>query len=283
MQSILRSSAHYPTSLATCRPAPEDIYFEGDLAAANRPLHSVIGSRTMTSYGSAVISLLIPPLVRAGLGIVSGLAYGVDSAAHRCALQHGGTGVAVLGSALDRLYPTTHRLLAAELVEKGGLLLSQFPPGTPGYKGNFPLRNRLIAGLAPVLLIIEAADPSGTFSTAHAALDLGREVCVVPADITRAQSNGTLRLLKEGARAVSTPEDILSLYQLSIPLEAPNLLRPALTGSLASLYACISRGTTSIDALVQETGFPVATTQSLLSVLELDGYITLQQSAWHAI
>lgn len=280
MQVLSSPADRYPHSFGQVRPPPAELYYQGDLAVLDRPALSVTGSRKMSSYGSQVLHSILPPLIRAGLVIVSGLAYGVDAEAHRCTLQHGGQGVAVIGSALDCFYPPSHSGLGKELTTKGGLLLSEYPPGTPGFKSHFPARNRLIAALAPVLLIIEAADPSGTFSTARAALDLGREVCVVPADITREQSNGTLRLLKDGARPVSSAEDLIALYQLPLPLQVQTLLKPALTGSPATLYACISRGISKVDALVEETGWGIATIQALLSVLELDGYITLRASQW---
>ncbi|HSI20536.1 MAG TPA: DNA-processing protein DprA [Verrucomicrobiae bacterium] len=280
MHTLTQDSAHFPPSLKEARPIPESLYYNGSLDALSRPLISIVGSRKMSTYGSAVLQALVPPLVQAGLVVVSGLAYGVDAAAHRCALDHGGTGIAVIGSSLDQLYPASHTSLADKLVRSGGIVLSEYPPGTPGFKFHFPRRNRIIAALSPVLLIIEAADPSGTFSTARAALEMGKEVCVVPADITRGQSNGTLRLLKDGARPVSCPEDILSLYQMQLPLLAKEPLQPALTGSPATLYASISHGLTSVDALAQDTGFNIATVQALLSVLELDGYITYRQSQW---
>lgn len=283
MLTLTDLAAEYPATFGVVRPPPDVMYGQGSTEALVKPALSVVGSRKMSKYGEVVLNLILPPLIRAGLVIVSGLAYGVDAAAHRCTLEHGGVGIAVIGSSLDRLYPPMHSRLASDLVEKGGLILSEYPPGTPGFKGHFPARNRLIAALSPVLLIIEAADPSGTFSTARAALDMGREVCVVPADITREQSNGTLRLLKEGARPVSCAEDIIALYQLSLPIQIQPPLRPALTGSPATLYAFISQGVNSADALMQETGWSISTVQALLSVLELDGYITFGTSQWQII
>ena len=283
MQMFPRGSPHYPILLNEGRPAPEAVYIEGAAEVLKRPTLSVIGSRKMSAYGRAVLQLILPPLVRAGLVIVSGLAYGVDGEAHRITLEEGGTGVAVLGSGLDAIYPRAHVGLAGALIEKGGALLSEYPPGTIGNKWHFPARNRLIAALSPVLLIIEAAELSGTFSTARAALEIGRDVCVVPADITRIESAGVLRLLKDGARPITCAEDVLSLYQQRLPISIESVLRPALTGSLATLYACISQGAHSLDRLVQETGLAINTVNALLSVLELDGYITLHQSQWQVI
>lgn len=283
MECLSRDHPHFPSGLQHAKPPPEQLYIEGQVVALGKPTVGVIGSRRMSEYGSLVLNRILPPLVRAGLAVVSGLAYGVDAEAHRVTLAHQGTAVAVLGSSLDRVYPQAHWGLARRITGQGGALVSEYPPGTPGYKGHFPARNRLIAALSQVLLIIEAADPSGTFSTARAALDLGKEVCVVPADITREQSNGTLRLLKEGARPVSSAEDIIPLYQQTLPFQVTQQLRPALTGSPATLYGCISRGVATADQLARETGWPISQVQAALTVLELDGYITLSYSQWQII
>jgi DNA processing protein len=280
---LISPAVAYPVLFGQVRPPPEKLYYSGNLETLNSQTLSVIGSRHMTTYGAHVIHKLLPPLIRAGLTIVSGLAYGVDGEAHRCTLEHHGKGIAVLGSALDKIHPQVHQGLADQLVAEGGLILSEYAPESPTFKSNFPARNRIIAALAPVLLIIEAADPSGTFSTARAALDLGKEVCVVPADITREQSAGTLRLLKEGARPVSEPGDIFTLYQQTLPFQVQNFLKPALTGSPATLYACISRGISTVDGLVRETAWNVSTVQTILSVLELDGYITFRASQWQTV
>lgn len=283
MSYLSSVSTIFPSILGEVKPRCDGLYYQGNVELLGKPAISVIGSRTMSHYGAAVLAALIPGLVRAGLVIISGLALGVDGEAHRLMLQNKGQGIAVLGSSLEQIYPPKHLHIAEGLLANNGLLLSEYPVGTPGFKSNFPIRNRLIAALSQVTLIIEATEKSGTASTARAALELGREVCVVPGDITRPQSAGVLSLLKDGARPVSCVEDILSLYQLSLPLEAPNLLKPALTGSPATLYACISRGITRVEALVVATGWEVARVRTVLSVLELDGYITYRNAQWQTI
>jgi DNA processing protein len=269
-----------PEPLQYALPPVERLWYEGSLQLLQKPLLSVVGSRHMSPYGKGVVDMLIKPVAAAGVSIVSGLAYGIDAQAHRAALAAEGTGIAVLGSSLTRVYPAAHYGLARQLVSQGGLLLTEYEEGQPVYKTHFLARNRIIAALSPVLLVIEASDRSGTFSTVRAALDLGKEVCVVPGDITRVQSQGVNRLLKEGARPVTSPEDIVALYQLSLPLSSTQEKVNSLTGSAATLYVYISQGVQTNDELVQKTGWSIATVRATLSVLELEGLITSRFAQW---
>lgn len=278
--SITLGSSSYPSVLATIKQPPNELYYEGDIKIALSSCISVIGSRTMSGYGQQVVRLLIPSLVRSGLTIVSGLAYGVDGYAHRVALEQKSKCIAVLGSSIDKLYPRVNLQLARQIIDQGGCILSEYPPGTYAARFHFPARNRIVAGLSPVTLIIEAGEQSGTLITARHALDAGREVCVVPADITREQSKGTHLLLKQGARPVTCPEDILALYNQEEVLTITETLQPALTGSLATLYDLISRGIANLDAIMATTGWNLTQIESLLSVLELDGYIFLKNQQW---
>ena len=279
--SITHSTdSSYPVLLHHAKGAPAALFYEGDLEACSAPCISVIGSRSMSGYGQQVVQLLVPGLVKAGLTIVSGLAYGIDSYAHRVALRQKGLCVAVLGSSLDRIYPRVNEQLAKDIVSNGGCIFSEYPPGTDPERGHFPERNRIVAGLSPVTLIIEAGEKSGTLITARQALDAGREVCVVPADITREQSKGTHQLLKQGARPVTSVEDVILLYGKSELVTSYEPLRPALTGSLATLYDLISCGVETLDALIAKTGWSLTHIQSLLTVLELDGYIFLKNNQW---
>lgn len=227
----------------------------------------------MSSYAERVTRLLVPTLVRAGLVVVSGLAYGTDATAHRVALQHGGICVVVLGSGFGHIYPALHTGLFNRILASGGCALSEYPYDTRPARYTFPERNRIIAGLSRVLLIIEAGDRSGTLITARQALDCGREVCVVPSDITRQENAGSLQLLREGARPVTSAGDILSLYQTPVPLVVSDVLRPALTGTMASIYDCILRGPIRVDDLALAASLGIVEVQGVLSVLELDGYI----------
>jgi DNA processing protein len=279
-RTLCFDDSDYPSLLRhTARP-PLELYCSGNAEAASGALVSVIGSRRMTSYGEEAVRILVPGLVAAGLTIVSGLAYGVDCFAHQVALECGGTCVAVLGSALDRVAPLANQGLLERLVMAGGCALSEYLPGTVARPHTFPARNRIVAGLSQVTLIIEAAERSGTLITARYALDAGREVCVVPADITRAGSDGIQRLLKQGARPVTNAQDILALYGPLPEGRIADRLSPALTGSAAAVYDLISHGARTSDFLLVQSGLSFSDLQSVLAVLELDGYITLKNAEW---
>jgi DNA processing protein len=262
------------------REGPEELFVQGSLEALKLPCISIIGSRKISPYGEQVANLLIPGLVKSGLTIVSGLAYGIDSLAHKIALRHGGKCVAVLGSGLDRIYPAIHASLYRTIIEAGGCALSEYPPGTTPQKYYFPARNRIVAALSGATLIIEAGEKSGTLITARCALDEGRDVLVVPGDITRESSAGITSLLKQGAHPVASVEDVLSFYAMYPLLSVASDLLPALTGSPATLYDLISHGHDLTDQLVQRTGWSIGKVQSVLSVLELDGYIYFKGNKW---
>jgi DNA processing protein len=176
-----------------------------------RPRVAIVGSRKISAYGKAVTAQFASQLAKQGIVIVSGLAYGVDSIAHRAALEAGGLTIAVLPSSVEEVYPAAHRNLAEEIVRSGGALLSEYPEGTPSYPVNFIERNRIVSGMSSVLLITEAADKSGTMHTARFALEQGKEVLAVPGNITSPTSVGTNNLIKTGAITVTSPEDVLGV------------------------------------------------------------------------
>ncbi len=273
------TSEQYPSDLLHAKPVPECLYCDGDLSVLGLPAISIVGSRDISSYGEAVIRLLIPSLVRAGLVVVSGLAYGVDAAAHRAVLAEGGRCVAVLGSALDRIYPASHGGLYKKICSTG-CVISEYPPGTGPQQYHFPARNRIVAALSSVVLIVEAGEKSGTLTTARHAHDLGRTVCVVPSDITRLQSVGVNALLKDGATPITSADDILALYRTETLVQSAIPLKPALTGSPALLYDLVSRGIHTLEGLIQTTGWDIPRLHTTLSILEIDGYIVCKQNQW---
>jgi DNA processing protein len=175
----------------------------------SRPRVAIVGTRKITPYGKSVTSQFASELARQGIVIVSGLAYGVDSVAHRAALEAGGLTIAVLPSSLESIYPSAHRNLAYEIVEKGGAILIEYQAGTISYKNRFVERNRIVSGMSNALLITEATDKSGTMHTARFALEQGIEVLAVPGNITSPTSAGTNNLIKTGAITVATPDDVL--------------------------------------------------------------------------
>lgn len=179
-----------------------------------RPRVAIVGSRKISAYGRTVTARLAGELAKQGVVIVSGLAYGVDSVAHRAALEAGGLTIAVLPSSLEAIYPAAHRNLARQIVEQGGALLSEYSDIGPVWKNQFIERNRIVSGIADALLITEAAINSGTMHTARFALEQGKEVLAVPGNITSQTSEGTNNLLKTGATPVTSVQDVLNALGL---------------------------------------------------------------------
>jgi DNA processing protein len=280
MSTISLQDSRYPFLLRESKGPPEKLYYDGQISITSAECISVIGSRAISTYGETVLNILIPSLVKAGLCIVSGLAYGVDSFAHTLALKYDGLCCAVLGSGLKSVYPRSNIPLLRTILAKGGCVLSEYEDDVGPQAYHFPQRNRIVAALSKVLLIIEAGEKSGTLITARFALEAGRDVCVVPADITRKESVGVHYLLKQGARPVTCAEDILELYGGLPHLVSPGILRPALTGSMATLYDLISQGQSTIDQLHVSSALTLSEIHSILSVLELDDYIYCKGSTW---
>lgn len=201
--------AEYPSYLRHISGPPKTLYYLGELLPL---LHmrrlAVVGSRRVTPHGKAVTDSLVSEVARHGIAIISGLALGTDSVAHRAALRVQGRTIAVLPCGLDRIYPSTHSLLAEEIIQKGGAVVSEYPTGTPPLRQHFIARNRIVSGLSEGILVTEAAAKSGTLHTASFALDQGRTVMAVPGNITCELSAGTNNLLKTGALLVTEPADI---------------------------------------------------------------------------
>ena len=283
MYTVSTTQKEYPEYLRSIPQSPSLLYCEGIMSVLDGPCVSVIGSRKLTSYASQILQMFVPTLVQAGLIIVSGLAYGADVLAHSIALKHEGKCVAVLGSGLNTIYPRVHKSISQTIVNSGGCLISEYPPDTEALPFHFPQRNRIISGLSKVTLVVQAGDKSGTLQTCYHALEQGRDVCVVLSDITREEYKGCYKLARQGAHIVTQPQDVLNLYrdvQLSL---APIPLKPALTGTLATLYDCILHGIVRTEQLLEIAQITPAQLQSGLSMLELDGYIIFQHSTWRII
>lgn len=279
--TLTLSHPAYPPLLKQIPQPPKQLYWQGNVEALSKPAVSIVGSRAMTEYGRHMTHRFARGLAHAGVVVVSGLAYGVDGEAHKAALAEGGCCVAILGSGLNAIYPARHLGLAQEIVKRGGLLLSEYPPSTKAAPYHFPQRNRIIAGISRATVVIEAAEGSGSLITAACALDYNRDVGVVPGDLTRPTALGTHKLLRQGAHPVASPEEVLELLhwpQVSLPARVGP---PPLTGSLATLYDCLSRGINSIEALRGHLHWPISQIQSVVTILELDGYITHNAGTWH--
>lgn len=215
--SISVGAQGYPFLLEKIFDPPKKLYYKGALPNPKMPLLGVVGSRKMTPYGKSVAEFLIPPLVRAGIGIVSGLAYGIDTEAIRIAVDEGGFAYGVIGSGMDdaSFYPKQNISLAKRMLLNGGCLFSEYPENTPALPHHFAIRNRIIAGMCHGVLVIEAAEKSGSLITAEVAMNENREVFTVPNDIFSVGSKSTNTLLQNGAHVVLSPNDILQVYDIT--------------------------------------------------------------------
>lgn len=233
------------------------------------PCVAIVGTRRMTAYGEKVTRRLAIALVRAGACIVSGMARGVDATAHRTALDLGGRTIAVLGTGVDVPYPVGHRMLHRE-IGSAGLLISEFEPGQSAFKGCFPRRNRLIAGLARATIVVEAGHKSGANITAHEARDAQREFAAVPGPIDAAQSAGCNMLIRDGAHPITCVNDALALMRLAPEPEEVPSLGPAeqlIWDCLGSAHAA------SVELLAAHTGLGLREVLVTITSLELTGLV----------
>lgn len=213
----------YPSLLKNIYDPPAILFVRGQLPKTERLTLAIVGSRKPTNYGRRAVSTLVEPLADSGVVIVSGLAYGIDTLVHEATLRASGTTLAILGAGVDdeNIFPATNRGLAKKIIENNGAIISEFPIGTTPMKQNFPIRNRVIAGLCHGTLIVEAAKTSGSLITARAALEDGRELFAVPGPIDCESSEGTNQLIKTGAHVVTEPEDVLSILGMTLNLPSP--------------------------------------------------------------
>ena len=208
ISAISTGEIRYPTTLAAIYDPPPTIWVKGDVDVLRAPAVAIVGSRRASPYALEVARRLGADLARRQVTVVSGMARGVDSAAHRGALEGGGVTVAVFGCGVDVIYPPEHRALAARISERGALV-SEFEPGMPPLKHNFPRRNRIISGLSLAVVVVEAADGSGSLITADCALEQGRAVLAVPGNVLGGRNYGAHALLRDGAKLVECADDIL--------------------------------------------------------------------------
>jgi DNA processing protein len=271
---VVEGEPGYPEQLAEIPSQPPVLYLRGEWGEEGQPHIAIVGSRRCTEYGKEIAGRLAFDLARHGLTVVSGMALGIDTAAHKGAIAAGGRTVAVWGSGLDVLYPPQNRKLAEEIARQGAIV-SEFPLGTAPLSGNFPRRNRIISGLSLGVVVVEAGEKSGALLTADFASDQGREVFAVPGSIYLQGSRGCHRLIRLGAKLVEGVEDILEELRLE-PLQA---LPPSSTeggveleGEEERLYRILSDRPLHIDEIIMRAHLPAGKVASLLMNLELKGY-----------
>jgi DNA processing protein len=280
--ALCTHAACYPALLRDLADPPAVLFGAGRGEALERltdePSVTVVGTRRASPYGTEVAYALGRGLGASGVPVVSGLALGVDGNAHRGCLDGGGVPAAVVAGGPDVVYPRRHRSLH-ERVREAGLVLSELPPGTEPYRWSFPARNRIMAGLARMTVVVEAADPSGSLITAEFAKDLGRCVAAVPGRVTSTLARGTNNLLKDGATPISGTEDVLDeLFGVGVrqPAEAcrsrPTPSDPFLRAVLES-----AEGNHSVEAVAGEAGGTVPETRAALGRLEAEGYLARRE------
>ena len=275
---VTTDDAGYPGALRTIPDPPLALYLRGTLTASDQVAVAMVGARHASLYGLQCAEQLAYALALRGVTVVSGLARGIDGAAHRGALRAGGRTLAVLGGGLARLYPDDHAALAEEIAAHGAVV-SEYPMDTEPRPHYFPRRNRLISGLSLGTVVVEAAQRSGALITADCALEQGREVFAVPGPMTAVTSQGTHHLLKQGARLVTSVDDILDELRLT-PVAAP---APAPDGGTAAgpastiqrrVLGCLRRRQpASIDLIAAQSGVPMPEVSAALLQLELQGAV----------
>lgn len=263
----------YPSLLAEIPAPPPVVYYRGELLETDRTAVAIVGTRRMTAYGREMTARIAGDLARAGVTIVSGLARGVDGVAHQAALDAGGRTLAVLGSGVDRIYPPEHRNLAQRITEQGAVL-SDYLPDTPPDGVNFPPRNRIISGLSLGVVVIEAPDRSGALITVDFAADQGRDIFALPGQANAANSSGTNRLIREGARLVRSADDILEDLQIHQTGRTDAIQQSLpLSDDDRRLLAVLTAMPQHIDDLAELCDGTVADISSRLMMLELQGLV----------
>lgn len=265
----------YPRLLKEIPDPPLVLFMRGELKSQDELAVAIVGTRHASTYGLKMAERLAAGLARAGVTIISGLARGIDAAAHRGALAAGGRTIAVLGNGVERIYPPEHTALAEEILEQGAIL-SEAPPNSPPHGGMFPQRNRIISGMAVGVIIVEAGETSGALITARHATEQNREVFAVPGRADTPNARGCNKLLRDGAKWVESPEDVLEeLGPLVRPVPRPDgstVRRPAeltLSPLEQQILQFVHEEPTSIDEVIARTGLAVSQVLATLSVLEM--------------
>ncbi len=281
VNSLKRDDSDFPDILRQIPSPPEELFWLGTHpnALLNQPRVAIVGSRKVTGYGRQVTHQIAGELARTGVIIISGLALGVDSIAHLAALDAGGLTIAVLPTGLDQIYPASHLNLARQIAASGGCLISEYPPGTEAFPSNFIARNRLVSGLADVLLITEAAKDSGTMHTAGFALEQGRTVMAVPGNILVPSSEGCNNLIKSGAVPVTGASDVF--FALGLDPHAPKQTK-IFRGSdnEQKIFDLIGRGIVDQENLTAAARLDSPALSAALTMLEINGYIRSEGGSW---
>ncbi|MFW5888465.1 MAG: DNA-processing protein DprA [Patescibacteria group bacterium] len=280
IKTVKITDKNYPELLSQIYDPPPLLYWKGeDIARLNKePALAVVGSRKYSAYGKQVTDSLIPEIANNKITVISGMALGIDSLAHYNTLKAGGKTVAILGSGLDEynIYPPQNRGLMKKIIETGGTVISEFPPGTPPTKYTFPQRNRVVSGLSLGVLVVEAAKRSGALITAEFASDQGREIFAIPGNIYSPVSRGTNDLIKKGAHMITEAGDVMEILGID-PVankETGSLFdNTPLSETEKRIIKILSFEPVSLDDIIKNSRLDTSTVNSTLSILEIKGII----------
>ena len=275
IRQISSKSAEYPQKLNNYPKMPEILFAKGNLPDAKKPTAAIVGARACSPYGRIQAFRYAKILSSAGVQIISGMAYGIDAEAHKGALEGGTPTYAVLAGGVDICYPSGNRPLYARILRENGGILSEQPPGMRARNYFFPARNRIISGLADLVLIVEAREKSGSLITAQWALDQGKIVYAVPGPVIEALSMGCHKLIYDGAGIAYSPEILLRELGLNCEnkVKSPEKNDLGLASDLKLVYSCLDLRPKSTDFLIQKTGLPPEKIGSLLLELKLSGLV----------
>ena len=280
----------YPRALKEISSPPAVLYIKGRLPNSCLTHVAVVGTRRATLYGRKIAERLCSQLAERGIVVVSGMARGIDTCAHKGAVHSGGYTVAVLGCGLDIVYPKENQELMEQIIERGAVI-SEFPLGTPPERTNFPARNRIISGLSRGVLVVEAPEKSGALITADFALEQGREVFAVPGPINSANSRGCHSLLKQGAKLTENVQDILEEletgFQYTFPFSQEEENSHSMPGTsdreMEEVIALLAGGPAAVDEICEETGKSPSELNRVLTKMELEGLIIKAEGKIHII
>lgn len=280
MPFITISDTMYPSRLKNIATSPKGIFIEGNIECLSKPCIAIIGTRKPTLFSQNLTEKWAKILSNAGIVVISGLALGIDAAAHRGALQGNAKTIAVLGCGLQVNYPKQHQALKKSIIDQGGCIISEYPPDTPPHPRNFPHRNRIISGLSDGVLVIEAAMKSGSLITARIAAEQGKEVMAVPGNIQNSMTKGCHWLIRQGATLVSSIEDVAECLKQTITLAQTNVQvdnikqgDPVLAKKERTILDHIQEYPTSIDEIVINSRLAFHDVCSILINLEISGHL----------
>ena len=284
---IKSKTKQYPKLLAQITDSPKQLYCRGNIKLLNSFCIGIVGTRKFTSYGKEATEHIVIGLADSRVTIVSGLAFGVDSVAHQTALDNGLPTIAVLGTGIDdkSIYPNSNLTLAQEILKNEGLIVSEYPPGSKGYKGNFPARNRIISGLSKGVLIVEAPEKSGALITTAFATEQNRDVFAVPGNIFSLNSKGPNMLIQRGAKPVFSAQDILGTYyqNLELNLQPKSHISTKDPAERTILAILDEKGEQTMDEIIRGSGIEAPQILAAISMLEIRGRIKQRSGKYQKI